>query len=132
MYVSSFTVGNTTYNAVMASAVDQDKLLGYLTQPLMERAVKLAQEGHDTDESVIVPMLMALPPALKLEVSKVLMGSVVINGTEQKVTTEDFRGRTVEYNTLLAKLLMWNLSDFFTWLASVVKDVKPTTENQVL
>ena len=43
--VKSFTVGNATYNAVMASAVKQDELLSLLTGTIMERGLAAMRLG---------------------------------------------------------------------------------------
>lgn len=122
--VKGFTVGKTQYNAVMASAVDQDKLLSLLTGAVVERAMVAARSGLELDDAVIVPMFMAMGQAVKGQVAEILMGRVVLNGTEQLVSVSDFGGRMVEYNTLLAQLLRWNLSDFFAWLPSVLSGAR--------
>lgn len=118
--VKSFTVGGAQYNAAMASAVDQDKLLSLMTAPVIERAMVAARSGLEVGDGVLVPMFMAMPQALKSQVSSILMGRVVINGTERTVDVSDFGGKMVHYNELLAQLLRWNLSDFFDWLPGVL------------
>jgi hypothetical protein len=130
MYVKSFTVGGVNYNAVMASAVDQDNLLGLLTAGLMERGAMLAQMGEQLTDDALVPMFMAMPASTKQQVAAILMGKVVVNGTEQAVTVRDFSGKMVQYNQLLAELLRWNLSDFFTYMADVLKPVTVGQESQ--
>ncbi|MGL5729098.1 MAG: hypothetical protein ACRCYD_14760, partial [Plesiomonas sp.] len=65
MAVQQFTVGNTTYNAAMASAVDQDRLLSMLTGSVMERAFTAAAKGIPMDDKVLVPMFLAMPQELK-------------------------------------------------------------------
>lgn len=118
--VQAFTVCDKTYNAVMASAVKQDELLSMLTATLLERALAAAGAGQVLDDSVVGPMLMAMPTTTKVKVASIIMNSVFINGTEIPVTINDFSGRMVEYNQLLAKLLMWNLGDFSSWLSSAL------------
>ena len=120
--VKSFTIGGVTYNAAMAVAVDQDKLLSLLTAPVMDRALGAAKIGQELDNSILVPMFMAMPSALKAQVASILIGRVVIHGNSTAVTVEDFGGRMVQYNTLLGELLRWNLSDFFDWLPGVLSD----------
>lgn len=122
--VKSFTIGGVTYNAAMAVAVDQDKLLSLLTAPVMDRALGAAKIGQDLDNSILVPMFMAMPSALKAQVASILIGRVVIHGNSTAVTVEDFGGRMVQYNTLLGELLRWNLSDFFDWLPGVLSDAR--------
>lgn len=118
--VKAFTVGAKTYNAVMASAVKQDELLSLLTAPLMERALAAAQVGKEMDDAILGPMFMSMPHVTKTKIAEILMNQVFIAGTSIPVTVEDFSGRMVEYNQLLAKLLRFNLSDFFDWLPSVL------------
>lgn len=122
--VKSFTIGGVTYNAAMAVAVDQDKLLSLLTAPVMDRALGAAKIGQELDNSILVPMFMAMPSALKAQVASILIGRVVIHGNSTAVTVEDFGGRMVQYNTLLGELLRWNLSDFFDWLPGVLSDAR--------
>ncbi|MCV0061543.1 hypothetical protein KUC69_24400 [Pseudomonas aeruginosa] len=116
MSVKSFTIGGVQYNAAMASAVDQDRLMSLLSAGLIERSLTAAAIGNDLDDSILVPMLMAMPQAAKTQVAGILMGRVMVNGTTQPVTAADFSGKMVQYNQLLAGLLRWNLGDFFDWL----------------
>lgn len=118
--VKSFTVGNTTYNVVMASAVKQDELLSLLTTPIMERAYGAARKGVPMDDAVLVPMFMAMPHTVKHQVAAILMNQVAIVGGNTLVTVDNFAGKMVEYNTLLAQILRFNLSDFFDWLSNAV------------
>lgn len=118
--VQAFTVGDKTYNAVMASAVKQDELLSMLTATLLDRALAAAATGDVMDDSIVWPMMMGMQNATKVKVASIIMNKVFINGTEIPVTIEDFSGRMVEYNQLLAKLLMWNLGDFSSWLQNAL------------
>lgn len=127
-HVKQFTVGSVSYNAARASAVQQDRILSLLAQPVIERAMVSAKQGFDLDAKVIMPMFMAMNTTIKREISDILMHQVMINGTERRVTIDDFDGNMVGYNQLLAELLMWNLSDFFGWLPSVVADVRAETK----
>lgn len=124
MSVKAFTVGGAQYNAAMASAVDQDRLLSLLSAGLIERSMTAASIGKDLDDSVLVPMFMAMPQAAKTQASSMLMARVVLNGTTQAVTAADFGGKMVQYNQLLAELLRWNLGDFFDWLRVAHADEK--------
>lgn len=115
-YIKSFTVGDCTYNAVMASAADQDKLMSELSAALIERAVAMARQGLTIGDNVLVPMFMAMSYERKVKVASILMGNAKVNGSDVKVDIEHFRTRIVQYNQLLAELLRWNLGDFFTYL----------------
>ena len=119
-YVKQFTVGGCSYNAVMASAADQDKLMSLLSAALIERAVAMARQGRTIGQDVVVPMFMAMPHDRKAQVATILMGNVKVNGSDTKVDIEHFRNKLVQYNQLLGELLMWNLGDFFDYLLTVV------------
>ena len=124
-YVETFTVGNATYNAVMASAVKQDELLSLLSVTILDRALAAAAGGSELGDDVLVPMLLSLPYDIKSRVTGILMHKVVLHGGQTPVGVDSFQGRMIEYNTLLAQLLRWNLSDFFTWLDSALKSARP-------
>lgn len=119
-YVKQFTVGGCSYNAVMASATDQDKLMSLLSAALIERAVAMARQGQTIGQDVVVPMFMAMPHDRKSQVAAILMGNVKVNGSDIKVDIEHFRNKLVQYNQLLGELLVWNLGDFFDYLLTVV------------
>ena len=127
--VKSFTVGNATYNAVMASAVKQDELLSLLTGTIMERGLAAMRLGGELDARILVPMFMSLPHDIKTRAAAILMERVVVHGGQVPVTVESFAGQMVNYNTLLSQLLQWNLADFFTWLGGVLNDARPPVEN---
>lgn len=124
MSVKPFTIGGVQYNAAMASAVDQDRLMSLLSAAVLERFATAAQADVEVDEKVLSMMLMSMRQEVKSQVAQMLMGKVLINGTERPVTVSDFGGKMVQYNQLLAELLRWNLSDFFDWLPSAVKDAR--------
>lgn len=118
MSVKSFTVGGVQYNAAMASAYDQDRLLSMLSASLIERAFTAARSGIELSNDIVMTMFMAMPQQVKSQAAEILMARVVINGTDRTVTVADFGGKMVQYNQLLSDLLRWNLSDFFDWLPS--------------
>lgn len=118
MSVKPFTIGGMQYNAAMASAVDQDRLMSLLSGAVLERFATAAQAGIEVDDQVLCSMFMSMRQDVKAQVVQILMTRVFINGTERAVTVADFGGKMVQYNQLLAELLRWNLSDFFDWLPS--------------
>lgn len=118
MSVKTFTIGGVQYNAAMASAVDQDRLMSLLSGAVLERFATAAQAGIEVDDQVLCSMFMSMRQDVKAQVVQILMTRVFINGTERAVTVADFGGKMVQYNQLLAELLRWNLSDFFDWLPS--------------
>jgi hypothetical protein len=118
--VRAFTIGGVTYNAAMASAVQQDELLGLITAPVIERFLVVAKQGSELGDNVLAPMFMAMNKQVKDRIAGLLMARVFVHGTDTAITVADFGGKIVQYNTLLAQLLRWNLSDFFDWLPSVL------------
>ena len=135
-HTQQFTIGNTTYNAVRASAVDQDKLLSLIADHVTIRGLNLNKiGGGDLGDRELVPMFISMPQEFKQPIVTILMGRVVVNGDNTLISRADFDGRMVEYNTLLSQLLQWNLADFFTWLGSVLSadaQAAPTAANQAL
>jgi hypothetical protein len=127
--VKTFNVGQDSYNAAMASAVGQDELLSLLTAPIMDRFVNADNLDGQAKEVFLMAMFMAMPNAIKTKVASILMAKVFVEGTQIPVDINTFSSRMVEYNSLLAKLLEWNLADFFTWLENVRKeDVQPVEQ----
>jgi hypothetical protein len=118
MSVKAFTIGGVQYNAAMASAVDQDRLMSLLSAAVLERFATAAGAGLEVDDKVLSAMFMSMRQDVKAQVTQMLMTRVFVNGTERAVTVSDFGGKMVQYNQLLAELLRWNLSDFFDWLPS--------------
>lgn len=124
MSVKPFTIGGVQYNAAMASAVDQDRLMSLLSAAVLERFATAARADLEIDEQVIGAMFMSMRQDVKSQVAQMLMTRVFVNGTERAVTVADFGGRMVQYNQLLAELLRWNLADFFDWLPSGAKGAR--------
>lgn len=116
--VKQFTVDGTSYNVARASAVQQDEVLSILTAPLIQRLAIAGREGIDADESVVFAMVLAMPFNIKSKIDQLLMGRVSRNGESNNVTLADFDGKVMDYNRLRTKVLMWNLSGFFTYWAN--------------
>lgn len=124
MSVKPFTIGGVQYNAAMASAVDQDRLMSLLSGAVLERFATAAGAGLEVDDQMLCAMFMSMRQDVKAQVAQMIMARVLINGTERTVTVADFGGKMVQYNQLLAELLRWNLSDFFDWLPSGAKGAR--------
>lgn len=131
-HVKQFTVGNLTVNAAMASAVQQDELLSLLSATLLSRAVNAAQLGEGMGEQILIPMFMSMPQPLKKQVVSLITQRIFVSGTETPVTVNDFSGKMVEWNTLLSKLILWNLEGFFLWLGDAVKSASPAQDDQAV
>jgi len=117
MSAKAFNIGGVQYNAAMASAVDQDRVMSLLSSAVVARFAN----ASEMDEKIIAGMFMCMSHETKSQVAQILLTKVFINGTQQAVTVADFGGKMVQYNQLLAELLRWNLSDFFDWLLDVAK-----------
>lgn len=128
MSTKSFTVGSISVNAAMASAIAQDEVLSVISSEIIQRAAVAARGGLEMGEKILVPMFMAMPSQAKQRVVNVLLERAFVSGTERKVSVADFQGRMVEYNTLLAQILLWNFEDFFTWLSDAVRSDAPAQE----
>ena len=124
MSVKPFTIGGVQYNAAMASAVDQDRLMSLLSAAVLERFATAAGAGLEVDDQVLCAMFMSMRQDVKSQVAQMIMVKVFINGTNIPVTVADFGGKMVQYNQLLSELLRWNLSDFFDWLPSGAKGAR--------
>ena len=124
MSVKSVTIGGVQYNAAMASAVDQDRLMSLLSAAVIERFATAAAADLEVDDQVLCSMFMSMRQDVKAQVAQMIMARVLINGTERPVTVADFGGKMVQYNQLLSELLRWNLSDFFDWLPSGAKGAR--------
>lgn len=120
--VKAFTVGARTFNAAMASAVKQDELLSMLSGDLIGRAAVVAKIGKNIDDHIVTTMFMGMQYGAKTRIAEIIMNQVFVAGTSIPVTVDDFSGRMVEYNQLLAKLLVFNLGDFSSWLQSAIDD----------
>lgn len=131
-HVKTFTVGNLTVNAAMASAVQQDELLSLLSATLLSRAATAAQVNVEMGEKILIPMFMAMPQQLKKQVVGLITQKILVAGTETPVTVNDFGGKMVEWNTLLSQLILWNLEGFFIWLDNAVKSVSPPAADPVI
>ena len=68
---------------------------------------------------IVLMMMVGLPAETKARVVAILTEKSAVVGTTIPVSVEDFAGQMVEWNRFLAKLVLWNLGDFFDLLRSV-------------
>lgn len=116
----SFVVDGTQVTALQPSAVKQDELLGLLSKNIYMAFQVCAKTGNTLGVKECAFMLMTLEKDIKSRIAEILTESAFLtNGTSQiQVSVKDFQGRMVAWNTLLAELLIWNLSDFFDYLSA--------------
>lgn len=117
----TFAVGNVEVEGFQASALKQDELLSLLTARLFQSFLNAGKLGADVSEKSLSIMLMALPHDTKSKVAEILTEKVFLKDGV-RVSVKDFQGSMVSWNMLLAKLLNWNLSDFFELLRSDLQD----------
>jgi len=115
-------------NVAMASAIAQDEVLSIVSSEIINRAAIAARNGLEKGEQILVHMLMVMPSSAKQRVASVMLERAFVAGSERKVSVADFQGKMVDYNTLLAQVLLWNFEDFFTWLSDAVKSDAPAQE----
>lgn len=118
MATKCFDVANKRVDVAMASAAKQDELLSLLAQRLIISSGIAKQGGITLNEDSCLIMCMTLPQDVKSRVSSILTEMAFEVGTGTPVTVADFEGKIVEWNRFLARLIMWNLGDFFELLAS--------------
>lgn len=126
----TFEVDGRSFVGFMASAVKQDELLSLLTARLFVSFQSAAKLGAEVNEKSISITLMSLPSDVKKKVVDILTEKIFLEGTEIRVSAKDFQGKMVEWNRLLAKLLIWNLSDFFDLLRSDLQSATQETASQ--
>nr|DAT51650.1 MAG TPA: tail assembly chaperone protein [Caudoviricetes sp.] len=120
----TFKVGDRLFDAVQPSAVLQDELLGLLSTKIYVAFQVAAKGGTELGVKECAFMLMTIPVETKRRMVDILTERVYVSGTkgEVAVSAKDFQGKMVEWNTLLAELLIWNLSDFFAYLSDDLKE----------
>lgn len=132
MNVKSFTIGEQSYNAQMASAVKQDELLGLLSAKIFLGFEVAHRKGETLGEKELMVMLMTLPAEQKAKVASILTEKVLLSGTQIAVSVKDFQGKMVQWNELLSKLLIWNLADFFDFTSAEVQNEEHQANQAVM
>ena len=126
----TFDIGGRSFTGFMASAVKQDKLLSLLSARLFVVFESAAKLGAEVNERNISIALMSLPSEVKAEVADIKKKKIFPTGTQIRVSAKDFQGQMVQWNQLLAKLLIWNLSDFFDLLRSDLQNAIEQTKTE--
>lgn len=125
--VKSFQLDSGQYNVARASAIAQDEVLSLLTQGLIQR-LAVSEAGKPVDENMILFMFLAMSFETKKRIDALLLSKVFRHSAEQ-VTQNELPA--MEWNKLRAKVLIWNLEDFFTfWANESAKDVEQTNQAQ--
>ena len=118
MTTKIFTVDDKRYEVAMASAVKQNELLGLVAQRLFIASDIAKKGGATLNETSVMITLMTSKTEEKTKIEKILLEQAVEVGTSNLISIKDFEGKMVAWNTLIAQVLIWNLSDFFALLAN--------------
>jgi hypothetical protein len=117
MQTRVFEVGEKRYDVAMASAVKQDELLSILSRHMVIASSVAKQQGTELNENSVLIAVMALPVDVKKKIVDIVTEMAIEVGTTNRVSVKDFTGKMVEWNLFIARLIMWNLSDFFELLS---------------
>lgn len=118
MQTRVFEVGEKRYDVAMASAVKQDELLSILSRHMVIASCVAKQQGTELNENSVLIAVMALPVDIKKKIVDIVTEMAIEVGTTNRVSVKDFAGKMVEWNLFIARLIMWNLADFFDLLAA--------------
>lgn len=121
MTTKVFEANGKQFEIAMASAVEQNELLSLVAPHLLSLATAKAVQQEDINEDSVFISLILMPKATKDRVETILTSKATPVGQSYKMDIKDFDGAIVEWNKLVAKLLMWNLGDFFVLLADAQK-----------
>ena len=119
MEAKVFEAAGRRYEVAQASALEQDELLTILSKRLILSSLAAKKEQSELNENSVFVMLIALPSEEKAKVVRILTGKAFEVGSSLPVSVKDFQGKIVAWNKFLAKLIIWNLADFFELLSSV-------------
>lgn len=118
MQTRVFEVGEKRYDVAMASAVKQDELLSILSRHMVIASSVAKQQGAELNENSVMIALMSMPVDIKKKIVDIVTEMAIEVGTMNRVSVKDFAGKMVEWNLFIARLIMWNLADFFDLLAA--------------
>lgn len=118
MQTRVFEVGEKRYDVAMASAVKQDELLSILSRHMVIASSVAKQQGAELNENSVMIALMSMPVDIKKKIVDIVTEMAIEVGTTNRVSVKDFTGKMVEWNLFIARLIMWNLADFFDLLAA--------------
>ena len=122
--IKTFTAGDTTVNAAMPSAIEQDELLSLVSATFVTYVGNICKNNPDAtiDSKGTALLISALPHHIKQRMSDILLSKVFVASTNTKVTVSDFSGKMMTLNTLLAELFLWVYADFFDYVQNANKD----------
>lgn len=111
--VLQIKVNEKDYNVVRASAVNQKKLMSLVGGIV---TASTASTGSEISVDLLSGTLMMIPETTLVEIEAIVLNQVVLNGTNDVITIDDFQDNVFSYFRLIAEALKANLQDFFTYL----------------
>lgn len=126
-----FDIDGVVIGVARASAVKQDELLSLIT-PSLARVLTNLGTDESKVENALALMCTALPYEIKTPMDRILLAQC-FDSSGAQIDHKFFDGRVMMLNRLRAKVLHWNLADFFTFWASVqdADKVSEPISNQV-
>lgn len=118
MTTKIFEANGKRYEVAMATAVKQDELLSLIAQRMFIASGIAQNADSKLNENSVMIALMTMQREEKEAIAKILTEQAIEIGTTNNVSIKDFEGNIVEWNRFIARLIMWNLGDFFVLLAS--------------
>lgn len=111
--ILQLSVNEKTYNVVRASAVKQKELMTLIGGVV---TAATATTGSEISVDLLAGTLIMIPGNKLVEIENIVLRQVVLNGTDQTITIDDFQDNAFSYIRLVAEALKANLQDFFTYL----------------
>ena len=114
--IRAITINDVQYNVAQASAVEQKKIMLHIGAKIAFNSA--ATNAQQIDSNMVFGLLMTLPESMFDEIAGVVLRKAYKAGSDTPVTLADFQGGMTGYFKLVAEAIMFNLSDYFTWLDS--------------
>lgn len=111
--VEQFKIGDKSFNVTRATAVNQKKLMTLIGPRILANSVALQGE---IDKEFVFGVLLNSGEKVVDEVADLVLWKTVESGSDVKVSIDTWSGGMVDWFTLLAEAVKFNLQDFFTWL----------------
>lgn len=112
--VKSVTVGKKMFNVAQAPAIKQKSLMLLISGKIAFNADAADVETIDT--MLLVGALMTLPEKTFDEVAAIVLYKTMLSGETVATDIGAFQGAMMDYFTLVAEAIAFNLNDFFTSL----------------
>lgn len=117
MMIKSISVNNKSFNVAQAPAIEQKRLMLLLGGKILFNSTSSNVESIDTN--FLVGTLLTLPEDTFDKIASIVLYKTFLQGAENNIDIGNFQGSMVEYFTLVAQAIAYNLDDYFTWLDDV-------------